>query len=82
MNWVQALHGLQFDDDALLHQQVDDELAANALALVVERQSPFDLHPKAATAQSQDETFSIDRFEQSRSKSLMHFDGTANDGFG
>lgn len=33
VNRVQTLHGFQFDHDALLDQEVDDELAANAWPL-------------------------------------------------
>jgi hypothetical protein len=82
MDRMEALDSLQFDDDAVLDEQVENEPAPDRLSLVGERNRMAALGLELVPSQFDEQAFAIHRFQKPRSQCAMDFDRASNDRFG
>ena len=80
MDKSQLGHGLEFNDNLLLHEQVDSVAQINGNILVVYREWDFRSNAKLPVSELCPKALLINFLEQARSKGLMDFDGCINNG--
>ena len=77
-----AFNGFQLHDEATFDQQVQFEIAANAMAFVLEGDTPLALDTKVFPPHLDDHAIPVDRLQQSGSEGPMDLDGAANGSLG
>lgn len=68
----------QLNDDAAFDQQIQFELAVDALPFVQQWDVPLALDTKVIPSDFDDHAFPIDGFQQTRTEGAVYFDGVAN----
>lgn len=78
MDGVDAIYGLQFDNEATFDQQIQFQLRSEPLATIVEADTAIAFHEKACSFQFESQALAINCLQQARSKRSMHFDCAAD----
>lgn len=78
MDRMQALNGLQLNDQTALNQQVEPQRTSDWSTFVFEWDTLLDFDVKAIHVQLHGQALAIDGFQQSWSERSMHFDRAAN----
>lgn len=78
LGFAQSLDGLELYDDLSLDENVDP-VRADAMALVIDVEFPFNFCREVFTAKLDQQSSSVDVLEKSRTKRLMHTNDTCND---
>lgn len=78
MNWSQGFHGLYFDDEAMLYEDVYAVARFHALAVVDDGQRQLGFDVKSALAQLVGEAGFIGAFEQAGAEGAMDSNGAVH----
>jgi len=79
MDRMEALDSLQFDDDGVLDEQVENEPAPDRLPLVGESNRMAALGLELVPSQFDEQAFAIHRFQKPRSQYTMDLDRASNE---
>jgi hypothetical protein len=78
---VQTFHGLHFDDESAIDQEIDSQVIADALSPVFDRNPSIAFHMKVVGHQFDGEAIAIDRFEKPGTQCRMNRYGMPDDSF-
>ena len=76
---MKTLRGFDLDDRSPINQQIEPQVAANALSAIKDRHGPLDLRGQMRERQLYQQTVAIDRLEQSWTECAVHRDGATDD---
>jgi hypothetical protein len=82
VQWKQFFHRLQFNDDAVLDQEIDSVSGFKLQSFVNHRQSNLVLKLQASDGEFVNKASGVGAFQQSRSKSCVDVQGCVNDSLG
>ena len=78
MNGMQSLESLDLNYESPVHQEIDPQISANALATILDRYTMFARDSKPFGGQFDQQAISIDGFEESRSQRTVNVDRAAD----